>query len=307
MKNNSLRGGAVMASKGRPLAGIVLLVSSLWVLSCLDASGKWLMAEGLPLLVVAWFRYIVHMLLVLALVLPLRGPGVLRSVLPREQVFRGAAMFLATLLFFTTLSYLPQAEATAINFLAPLIVLALAPWLLGEKPRLSRWVACAVAFAGVLVIIRPSGGLHPLGVMFGLLTACCIAGQFVATRRVAADDPLTSLIWSGLVGSVCLSLALPFILPAAMPALRALTPVEWALLASTGVSGAFGHLLQIGAYRNASASMLAPFVYLQIISAATVGWLFWGHFPDGLTWLGIAVICASGMTIAVYEWRRSRG
>ena len=184
MKNNSLRGGAVMASKGRPLAGIVLLVSSLWVLSCLDASGKWLMAEGLPLLVVAWFRYIVHMLLVLALVLPLRGPGVLRSVLPREQVFRGAAMFLATLLFFTTLSYLPQAEATAINFLAPLIVLALAPWLLGEKPRLSRWVACAVAFAGVLVIIRPSGGLHPLGVMFGLLTAWVLVRYSFFGKRV---------------------------------------------------------------------------------------------------------------------------
>src|SRR3546814_7827237 len=78
------------------------------------------------------------------------------------------------------------------------------------------------------------------------------------------------------------------------------------LLISTGVSGALGHLLQIGAYRNAAASTLAPFVYLQIVSAATVGWLVWGHFPDALTWLGIAIICASGIVIGLLEWRRNR-
>ncbi len=280
----------------------------MWTLSCLDATGKWLMAAGLPLLVLSWVRYAVHLLLVLvlALVLPLRGPGVLRSKRPREQVLRGVAMLMATLMFFSALRYLPQAEATAINFLAPMIVLALAPWLLREPPRLSRWVACGVAFAGVLVIVRPGGGLHPLGVALGLLTACCMAAQYIATRRVAADDPFTSIVWSGAVGTVCLTLALPWYLPQALPVLKALGPAQWALLISTGVSGALGHLLQIGAYRNAGASTLAPFVYLQIISASAVGWLVWGHFPDALTWLGIAIICASGVGIGCLEWRRGR-
>jgi len=297
---------AARPPSARPLAGIVLLILSTWILSCLDASGKWVMAAGVPLLVLCWVRYLVHLLLVLALVMPRRGLAVLRSARPREQLLRGGSMLCATLSFFTTLSYMPQAEATAINFLAPLIVLALAPWVLKEPPRMSRWVAAAVAFVGVLIIIRPGGGLHPLGVFFGLLTACCFAAQFIATRRVAGDDPYTSLIWSGAVGTVCLTLALPLILPPALPLLRELSPGNWMLLVSTGISGALGHLLQIGAYRNAAASTLAPFVYLQIVSATAVGWLAWGHFPDALTWLGIAIICGSGIVIGLIEWRRGR-
>ncbi|HEY9571714.1 MAG TPA: DMT family transporter, partial [Pusillimonas sp.] len=75
---------------------------------------------------------------------------------------------------------------------------------------------------------------------------------------------------------------------------------------STGFWGALGHLLQIQAYRYAPASVLAPFIYLQIISAATLGWLIWGQFPDAFSWLGIAVICASGVTIGMVEWRNRK-
>ena len=296
---------AAPASSG-PMMGVLLLVLSMWTLSCLDASGKWVMNAGVPLLVLSWFRYAVHLALVLALVLPARGLGVFRSRKPREQILRGGSMFLATLMFFTTLSYIPQAEATAINFLAPLLVLSAAPWVLKEPARLSRFVAAGIAFIGVIIVIRPGGGLDPVGTVFGLLTACCFAVQFIATRRVAGDDPFTSLIWSGAVGTLCLTLTLPFILPPALPVLKALAPLDWVVLISTGITGGLGHLFQIAAYRRAPASTLAPFVYLQIISATSVGWLVWGHFPDPLTWLGIAIICASGIGIGLIEWRRSR-
>lgn len=296
---------AAPASRG-PMMGVLLLVLSMWTLSCLDASGKWVMNAGVPLLVLSWFRYAVHLALVLALVLPARGLGVFRSKKPREQILRGGSMFLATLMFFTTLSYIPQAEATAINFLAPLLVLSAAPWVLKEPARLSRFVAAGIAFIGVIIVIRPGGGLDPVGTVFGLLTACCFAVQFIATRRVAGDDPFTSLIWSGAVGTLCLTLSLPFILPPALPVLKALAPLDWVVLISTGITGGLGHLFQIAAYRRAPASTLAPFVYLQIISATSVGWLVWGHFPDPLTWLGIAIICASGIGIGLIEWRRSR-
>jgi len=294
------------APSTRPLAGIVLLILSAWTLSCLDASGKWVMAAGVPLWFLCWVRYVVHLVLVLGLVLPKRGLSVLRSTRPREQLIRGGAMLCATAAFFTTLSYMPQAEATAINFLAPLLVLALAPWVLKEPARMSRWVAAAVAFCGVLIIVRPGGGLDPLGVVFGLLTACCFTAQFIATRRIAGDDPYTSLIWSGAIGAIFLTLMLPLILPPALPILRELSVGNWLLLISTGFSGALGHLLQIGAYRNAAASTLAPFVYLQIVSATTVGWLAWGHFPDALTWLGITIVCGSGIVAGLIEWRRGR-
>lgn len=289
-----------------PMIGVLLLVMSMWTLSCLDASGKWVMDAGVPLLVLSWFRYAIHLVLVLTLVLPARGVGVLRSKKPREQLIRGGSMFLATLMFFTTLSYIPQAEATSINFLAPLLVLSLAPWILKEPARMSRFVAAGIAFVGVLIVIRPGGGLHPVGTIFGLLTACCFTAQFIATRRVAGDDPFTSLIWSGAVGTICLTIALPFILPPALPVLQALSTFDWLVLISTGITGCVGHLFQIAAYRRAPASTLAPFIYLQIISATSVGWLVWGHFPDPLTWMGIAIICASGVGIGMIEWRRGR-
>ncbi len=290
----------------RPLAGIITLILSTWALSTLDASGKWVMAAGVSLWVLSWVRYSVHLVLVLGLVLPVKGPRVLRSVRPRAQFMRGVIMLFATLCFFKTLSYLPQAEATAINFLAPLIVLSLAPWLLKEPPRMSRWVAAAVGFSGVLVIIRPGAGLDPVGVAWGLATACTFAAQFMVTRRVAVDDPFTTLIWSGGVGTVVLSTTMPFLLPQALPVLSSFDLLHWAVLFGTGVFGAAGHLLQIQAYRYAPASLLAPFVYLQIVAAAALGWFIWGDFPDAVSWLGIAVICASGASLAVWEWKKKK-
>ncbi|NYT64598.1 DMT family transporter [Alcaligenaceae bacterium] len=285
------------------MLGIIAVVASTWALSGLDASAKWLMAGGMSLWVLCWVRYVVHLALVLMLVLPSRGWAVVRTRRPQVQFLRGTLILLATFSLFTTLHYLPQAESTAINFLAPLIVLSLAPWVLKEPMRLSRWIAAGAGFLGVLVIIRPGTGLDSIGVLFGLLTACTFAAQYIVTRRVASEDPFTTLIWSGAVGAVFLTLALPFILPPALPLLQELSLWQWLILLGTGFWGALGHLLQILAYRQAAASMLQPFVYLQIISAAALGWLIWGQFPDALTWLGIAIICSSGMIIGILEWR----
>jgi len=295
---------AVAPPVNRPIVGVLLLILSTWALSCLDASGKWVMAAGVPMLVLSWIRYLVHTIVVFALIVPMKGVRILHSHVPKAQTIRGMIMLAATLMFFTTLSYLPQAEATAINFLAPLIVLTSAPWLLKEPRYLSRWIAAGVAFVGVLIVVRPNSGLDPIGTIFGFLSACCMAAQFIATRGVASDHPFTTLIWSGAFGLMGLSLAIAFALPSALPILTALAPLQWAVLLSTGISGALGHLLQIGAYRNAPASTLAPFLYVQIISATAMGWLIWGDFPSPLSWVGIAIVCGSGITIGLIEWRR---
>lgn len=293
-----------MQTNSKPLAGILQLVLSTWVLSGLDASGKWVMGLGVSLLVLSAVRYMVHSLLVLAFVLPARGPGILRSARPGRQLLRAGFMLGSTLSMFTTLHYLPQAQSTAINFLAPLLVLALAPWLLGEPSRLSRWLAAIAGFIGVLIIVRPGAGLDFVGTLFGLLTAILISGQYICNRLVAEDDPLTTLLWSGLVGSLVLLATLPFALPAALPVLMTLSLVDFAVLVGTGVWGALGHWLQIRAYQNASASLLSPFLYLQIISASVLGWLIWGQFPDLWSWLGIACIVCSGLGISYLEWHR---
>lgn len=290
----------------RPLLGIVLLILSTWALSSLDASGKWIMAAGLPLLVMCWVRYLIHWILVVGIIVPIKGFGVFKAKRPTDQILRGFIMLFATLSFFSALRYLPQAEATAINFLAPLIVLAIAPWILKEPSRISRWIAAAVGFMGVLLIIRPSSGLHPLGVVFGLITAVLFSTQYIVTRRVAVDDAMTTLIWSGSVGTLLITLIMPFILPEIWPIFSTFEASHWFAMVATGVFGALGHLLQIQAYQRAPASLLAPFVYLQIISAAGLGWLVWGQFPDAISWVGIAIVAGSGVVIACLEWRQQQ-
>jgi len=289
-----------------PLTGILLLLASVFALATLDASGKWVMAAGVPLLVFCWFRYLVHFFLMCAVAIPGRGLSVFQSKHPKKQTIRAIAMLCATLTFFTTLKYLHQAEATAIIFISPLLMLAIAPWLLKEAPKRSRWVAAAFGLLGVLIVIRPTAGLPAAGVIAGLLTACLFASQHLLTRLVASDHAYTTSLWSSGFGTLALTCALPWTLIAALPILSEMDASYWILMLSTGITGGTGHLLQSMAYRRAPASTLAPFIYMQMIAAVTMGWLFWGHFPDGVTWIGIAVICGSGIMNSLSEWKQNK-
>ena len=295
-----------LTNQAAPFVGILLLLASVFCLACLDASGKWVMAAGVPLLVFCWFRYLVHFLLIFFIAVPARGISVFRSLSPKKQLLRAAAMLCATMTFFTTLRYLHQAEATAIIFISPMLMLAIAPWLLKEPPKRSRWIAALVGLAGVCIVIRPSAGLPWPGVIAGLLTACLFATQHLLTRLVSTDHAYTTSLWSSGSGTLLLTLALPFTLSGAYSILSEMSMTYWIVMLSTGLSGGLGHLLQTMAYRRAPASVLAPFIYMQMIAAVTMGWLIWGHFPDLITWIGIATICASGIVNGLIEYKRTR-
>lgn len=264
------------------------------------------MQFGLPLVVLSWVRYLIHAVLVLAFTVPSRGLGIFKSKQLKFQILRGAAVLTATMTFFSALSYLPQAEATAINFLAPLLVLCLAPFILKEPPRFYRWLAALCGFIGVLVIVRPGSGLHPLGVMFGLMTAGIFSFQFIVTRQLAEDDSMTTLLWTGLIGTAISSVLVLFYVDDLVRIFREYHTLDWLVLASTGIFGTLGHWLQIKAYQNAPASLLAPFVYLQIVAASTIAWLIWQQFPDAMSWLGILIVCGSGITVSLIEWRHNQ-
>jgi drug/metabolite transporter (DMT)-like permease len=191
-----------------------------------------------------------------------------------------------------------MAEATAMNFMAPLFLMAMAPWLLHEAHRLHRWLGVLVGFAGMLIVVRPGAQLDPLGVLLGLLTALVFAFFQIATRRVANDDPLTTNYYGGLFGIVALTLALPWFWKT-----PALSLWQWLLLISTGISGFLGHWLQIAAYSKSPATLLAPFSYLQIVTAAILGWLVFGQLPGRTTAIGIALICLAGLGVVLAESR----
>ncbi len=285
-----------------PFSGVLLHVAGLWTLSSLDATGKYLVLLGVPVLMIAWVRYAVHTVLLGALLLPRRGRGLLRTRSLPRQLQRGALMVLSSVVFFTVLGRLPLAEATALNFLAPVILMALAPWLLREPHRWHRWLGVALGFAGMLVVVRPGSPLDPVGVAMGIGCAAVFAAFQIATRRVAHDDPLTTNFYGGLCGTLGLTLALPWFWQP-----PSLSPLQWAVLVSTGITGMIGHGLQAAAYRRAPATLLAPYSYLQIVAAVTLGWAVFGQWPDALTGWGIALIAAAGVGVAGVEAWRARG
>ena len=295
-----------MTTSVKPIVGIILLILSTWALSTQEASAKWLMELSLPLFLLILVRYALHVVIVLTITLPKKGMAVFRSRHYLMQVVRGSTSLFAALTVFMALSYLPQAEATAIYFLAPLLVLCVAPWFLGEAMRWHRWVAAFVGFLGVMVIVRPSAGLNPIGVMYGLLAAVVIATQFLCTRKLADDDSMTTLLWTGIVGFVASLVLVPLQWTEGIAVLEEFKLWQWLLLLNTGVFGTVGHLLQIKAYQRASASLLAPFSYLQIIAAAALGLAIWGQFPDMWGWFGIFIVCASGVVVTMIEWRDNR-
>ncbi len=281
--------------------GILLHIAGLWLLSSLDATGKYLVMAGVPILMVSWVRYGVHTLLMGAVLLPRRGLALFQTRSLSRQLLRGALMILTTILFFSVLKRVPLAESTAMNFMAPVFLMALAPWLLHEPHRLHRWLGVLVGFAGMLLVVRPGTGLDPTGVALGIATAVAFAFFQISTRRVAHDDPLTTNFYGGLAGTAALTLALPWFWTVPQ-----LTVGQWLLLISTGITGMVGHGLQAAAYSRVPATLLAPYSYLQILSAVAIGWWAFGQLPDRVTALGIGLICLAGVGVAVAEaWRSS--
>lgn len=259
------------------------------------------MAEGVGLLSLSLFRYGIHFFIGLIIIKYL---GLMHNVMSADkkiQILRGGLLFSATLCSFTTLSYLPQAIATSIYFTAPLIVLLIAPLLLKEKPLIRQYLYCFVGFGGVLIISRPSNGIVNFGVFWGLITALIAALLNIITRLGAQENPYHTLIWSGGVGFLALLILLPNY---ANEVYEIIIQREWRIIIAlclSGICGALGHLFLIISYKKTSASNLAPFNYLQIVSAVFLGWLIWGDLPDLTGWIGILLICSSGAAIALFR------
>ncbi|MCC7283334.1 MAG: DMT family transporter [Acetobacteraceae bacterium] len=243
----------------------------------------------LPVVQILWARFVIQFAIV-SLALPLAGkrlPPVSRR--PRLQAVRSLTLALCNLCFTAAIAFIPLAEATAINFLAPLLVLVLAGWWLRETIGWRRWTAVGAGLLGVVIILRPGMGVtHPAAFLV-LGTALLFSVYSVMTRLLARyDDSLTTIWHTGLAASIATSLVVPFFW---------VTPGPWgiAALLAIGVLGAIGHYLLILAYAAAPASLLAPFSYTQLVWAALFGWLVFADIPDLPTLLGGLVIAAGGL------------
>jgi S-adenosylmethionine uptake transporter len=276
---------------------MMLMLVAMLVLPGIDAIAKWL-SGAISSGQVAWSRFFFQTLLMLPLFLRTRGAIVTRT-LPLHAL-RGALIALATLLFFSALKYLPLADAISIFFVEPLILTLLSALFLGESVGWRRLTAVAVGFAGALIVIRPSFTSLGLPALLPLGTALSFAVYLILTRQLAQHEyPERMQFYAGLFGGLVMSAALVAGGVADIAVLSFVWPDawQWFLLAGLGVIATAGHLLVVHAFRRAPAGLLAPFQYVEIIGATILGLVFFGDFPDALTWVGVTIIVASGLYV----------
>ena len=263
-----------------------------------DAIAKHLVSMH-DVLLILWLKYVVQTLLVGLVILFTMPRSAFHSQRWRLQIGRGVAGIGSYGPFLIAVSYIPLADAIAIEFSSPLIVVALSVPLLGERVGVRRWSAVVVGFVGTLLIVRPGLGMVHWAASLMLVAATCVALMQIASRALARNEhALTSLFYLSLTGLVITSPAVPFVW-------AELDGRTWAMMLAVGGIAGFCHYLFVRAYEFATAALLAPFTYAQIIGATILGYLVFADVPDAWTISGSAILVGSGLYVAHRENRAS--
>ena len=268
-------------------------------LPVMDGFAKYL-SDDLPILQITWARYFFTVAFVFPVMLFFYKKQLVWSDKPRLQIFRGLILLSANICFFYAISVISLAKALTLAFIAPLIVTAFSPILLGEKVGFRRWTAVAVGFIGSLIVIRPGFLEFNLASMAALATGFFYGFYLIITRKLStSDNPLLTLLITGMVGALLVSLIIPFYW--VKPTLN-----QWSLMAGIGVFACIGHLFLILSLKYADASKLAPLGYTEIIPNVIIGYYFFSELPDNWTYLGLFIIVLSGLYISRREYHLSR-
>lgn len=277
------------ASRNR---AILLMITAILCFTLMDACAKAL-APRIGILPTVWARYSGQMLLVLILVAP-RLHNVVRTTRPWLQFMRSVLLMSATAFFFTGISLIPLTDAAALMAVNPVLITLGAAMFLGEPLGPRRIGGIAVALVGAMIIMRPGSAVFSPAALFPLAAAVCYSAYSLLTRRLGAgEDVWTSLFYTGLVGTILLSLAVPF-------AWQTPDAVAWGLIGLITLFGTFGQLALIRAFSMGEASMLAPYSYTGLVFAALWGALLFAELPDLWTVVGALVIAGAGL----YVWHR---
>ena len=264
-------------------------------LPVMDGFAKYL-SDDLPILQITWARYFFTVAFVFPIMLFFYKKQLVWSDKPKLQIFRGLILLSANICFFYAISVISLAKALTLAFIAPLIVTAFSPILLGEKVGFRRWTAVAVGFIGSLIVIRPGFLEFNLASIAALATGFFYGFYLIITRKLStSDNPLLTLLITGMVGALLVSLIIPFYW--VKPTLN-----QWSLMAGIGVFACIGHLFLILSLKYADASKLAPLGYTEIIPNVIIGYYFFSELPDNWTYLGLFIIVLSGLYISRREY-----
>lgn len=290
---------ALISQASRPpatLAALYMILGMLMV-PLMDGTAKILVASY-PVGQVVWGRYFFHLITLMPLFLIFRQKPSIKPAKLSLQFSRALFLLGDTALFFGALFFIPLANGKAVFFASPLIMTALAPLILRERVGRHRWIAVLVGFSGTLFVLNPNADGELIGYLLAFGSAAFYAIYLLLTRKLSTSStPLNTLLFTALVGTIIMTVFLPF---------NWVTPdtTGWMLMLATGILGTLSHFFIVKALESGDASQLAPFSYAEIISATVFGIMVFGEFPDPLTWIGISIVIASGLYILKRERKR---
>ena len=271
-----------------------------WVmLPIMDGFAKYLSTD-LPVLQITWARYFFTVAFTLPIMFFFFRENLVWTDKPKLQFIRGIILLTANICFFYAISVISLAKALTLAFVAPLIVTAFSPIFLGEKVGFRRWSAVIIGFIGSLVVIRPGFVEINLASIAALGTGIMYGFYLIITRKLStSDNPLLTLLLTGVVGAIIVSTVMPFVWVA--PSLN-----QWCMMAAIGIFACIGHLFLILSLKYADASKLAPLGYTEIITNIIISYYFFHELPDNWTYLGLFIIVLSGLYISRREYYLTR-
>ncbi|MEE9335836.1 MAG: EamA family transporter [Granulosicoccaceae bacterium] len=269
--------------------GIALMCVAMLSIPLVDGIAKHLSGSYSPLYI-SWVRYAVASLLILPLGLKLFGKSVFPSENLGSHVLRTVFLVTAMTLFFVSVSVTPLATAMSAYFVGPIIASLLAVRFLGESMTMTKLIALSLGFIGAIVVMRPGGSMEP-GILLALGAGVSFACYIVSTRSASKNtSPVKTLVFQCLLGALLL-------LPQAVFAWSVPQIEDAPFFLAMGALSVLSHFLSIAAFRYAQASTLAPLVYLELLSAAAIGYVFFKEVPELHVWIGAAIIVASGLML----------
>ncbi|SHE98668.1 Threonine/homoserine efflux transporter RhtA [Ruegeria intermedia] len=290
-------------TQDRPVFGIVLMLGFCVLAPLGDALAK-LLGETMPLGLLVLARFAVQAALLIPLVALTGRPWRMRGRVLRLTALRTLLHIFGIGAMFSALQFLPLADAVAIAFVMPFIMLLLGRYVLGEEVGPRRLIACIIGFAGTLLVIQPSFAQVGAPALLPLIVAVVFALFMLVTRQIAKEtDPIALQAVSGVVATLLLLPILTIGASADLPALSLTLPANapYGLLLSIGVLGTVAHLLMTWSLRYAPSATLAPMQYLEIPVATLIGWLIFRDLPNGLAALGIAITVGAGLYVILRE------
>jgi drug/metabolite transporter (DMT)-like permease len=295
-------------TQDKPLLGILLMLGFCVVAPMGDAVAK-ILGQSIPLGQLLLVRFAVQAIILIPMVWATKLVWRMNGWVLKLAFLRTVLHIFGIGAMFTALQYLPLADAVAIAFVMPFIMLLLGKYILGEDVGARRLIACIVGFIGTLLVVQPSFANVGWPALLPMVVAVNFSFFMLITRQIAKEtNPIGLQAVSGVMAVGIMVPALEITAGMGIDALTLIAPTgfEWSMLGAIGVLGTLAHLLMTWSLRYAPSATLAPMQYLEIPIATVIGFWVFKDLPNGLAAVGIAITIAAGVYIILRERAISR-